>query len=152
MRHVGEVKGDNAVGRAQRGDATTKRVIYAGSNQYRPQHRRAGTDHNIDGRESLVARITEIVESSLSRVSAHITRVEVHVTDEDGRKSGQNDKRCVMEARIEGRQPVAVTEHANTLHEAVNGAAERLTHLIDSVLGRAVQSERSRDSFGPKSG
>lgn len=110
------------------------------------------TDHNIDGRESLVARITEIVESSLSRVSAHITRVEVHVTDEDGRKSGQNDKRCVMEARIEGRQPVAVTEHANTLHEAVNGAAERLTHLIDSVLGRAVQSERSRDSFGPKSG
>jgi ribosome-associated translation inhibitor RaiA len=99
------------------------------------------TDHNIDGRESLVARITEIVESSLGRVSAHITRVEVHLSDEDGRKSGQNDKRCVMEARIEGRQPIAVTEHANTLQEAVNGAAERLTHLIDNVLVRAMRSE-----------
>ncbi len=110
------------------------------------------TDHSIDGRDSLVARITETVESSLSRVSAHITRVEVHLTDEDGQKSGQNDKRCVMEARIEGRQPIAVTEHANTLHEAVNGAAEKLTHLVDSVLGRAMRSERSRDSFGPQSG
>ncbi len=110
------------------------------------------TDHNIDGRQSLVAQITEIVESSLGRVSAHITRVEVHLNDEDGRKGGQNDKRCVMEARLEGRQPIAVTEHANTLHEAVKGAAERLTHLIDSVLGRAARSERSRRSFGPKSG
>jgi len=109
------------------------------------------TDHNIDGRESLAAQITEIVESSLSRVSTHITRVEVHLADEDGRKRGQNDKRCVMEARIEGRQPIAVTEHANTLLEAVNGAAERMTHLIDSVLGRAMRSERSRDSFGPES-
>ena len=110
------------------------------------------TDHNIDGRESLVARITAIVESSLSRFSAHITRVEVHLTDEDGRKGGENDKRCVMEARIEGRQPIAVTEHANTLHEAVNGASERLSHLIENVLGRAKRSERTRDSFGPQSG
>jgi ribosome-associated translation inhibitor RaiA len=103
------------------------------------------TDHNIDGRESLVTWITDVVESSLSRVSAHITRVEVHLDDEDGRKNGQDDKRCVMEARLEGRQPIAVTEHASTVHQAVNGAAEKLTHLIDHLLARAARAERSRD-------
>ena len=101
------------------------------------------TDHNIDGREALVAWITEAVEGSVSRVSAHITRVEVHLNDEDGRKSGQDDKRCVMEARLEGRQPIAVTAHASTLHQAVNGAAEKLTHSIEGVLGRAARGERS---------
>jgi ribosome-associated translation inhibitor RaiA len=106
------------------------------------------TDHNIDGRESLAAWITEVVQSSLSRVSAHITRVEVHLNDEDGRKHGQDDKRCVMEVRLEGRQPVAVTEHASTLHQAVNGAAEKLTHLIEGVLGRAARAERSHDPVG----
>ncbi len=33
--------------------------------------------------------------------------MEVHRSDENGSKSGQNDKRCVTEARLEGRQPVA---------------------------------------------
>ena len=98
------------------------------------------TDHNIDGRESLVARITEIVESSLSRVSAHITRVEVHVTDEDGRKSGQNDKRCMLEARLEGRHPIAVTEHADTLEQAVQEAAGKLARMIESAAGKATAS------------
>jgi ribosome-associated translation inhibitor RaiA len=106
------------------------------------------TDHNIDGRESLVAWITDVVENSLSRVGSHITRVEVHLNDEDGRKGGENDKRCVMEARLEGRQPIAVTEHASTLHQAVSGAAEKLKHLIEHVLGRAARAERSHDPFG----
>ncbi len=101
------------------------------------------TDHNIDGRESLIARITEVVESSLGRVSARITRVEVHLNDEDGGKGGQNDKRCVMEARLEGRQPIAVTAHANTVHQAVSNAAEKLQHLVESVLGRAAREKRS---------
>ncbi len=106
------------------------------------------TDHNIDGRESLAAWITEVIQSSLSRVSAHVTRVEVHLNDEDGPKRGQNDKRCVMEARLEGRQPIAVTEHASTLHAAINGAAEKLTHLVEGVLARAAGTGRSHDPFG----
>lgn len=36
-----------------------------------------------------------------------ISRVEVHLSDEDGKKGGQNDKRCMMEARLDGRQPAA---------------------------------------------
>ena len=63
------------------------------------------TDHTIEGHEALAARIRGVVENALSRMSDHITRVEVHLTDESGPKSGKNNKRCMMEARLEGRQP-----------------------------------------------
>jgi len=94
------------------------------------------TDVNIDGKEALAAQVSATVEQALDRFSEHITRVEVHLADENGGKSGQKDHRCMLEARLEGRQPVAVTEHAATLEQAVQGAAQRLAHLLDSTLGR----------------
>jgi hypothetical protein len=99
------------------------------------------TDHNIKGSETLATWIRGTVESALSRVSGHITRVEVHLSDEDGRKRGQNDKCCVMEARLEGRQPIAVTDHSETLEQAVNGAAGKLLRLVEGTLGRAAKLE-----------
>lgn len=94
------------------------------------------TDHNIEGREALAVHVTDVVKSTLSRVSGYITRVEVHLGDEIGHKSGKDDKRCVMEARLEGRQPLAATHHADTLHQAVDGAAHKLIRVIESDIGR----------------
>jgi ribosome-associated translation inhibitor RaiA len=101
------------------------------------------TDHNIEGHEALAARVSSVVESALSLVSDHITRVEVHLSDENSAMGGQHDKRCLMEARLEGRQPIAVTHQAATLDEAVDGAADKLARLIDSDLGR-MRDQRSR--------
>ncbi len=94
------------------------------------------TDHNIEGREELAARVEAVVEAALSRFSDRITRVEVHLSDENGAKSGGNDKRCMMEARLEHRRPTAVTNHAATVDEAVSGAADKLQRSIESALGR----------------
>jgi ribosome-associated translation inhibitor RaiA len=70
-----------------------------------------------------------------------ITRVEVHLTDESGPKSGKNDKRCMMEARLEGRQPIAVTDEAATVELAVDGAADKLARLIEHTLGKLHDSK-----------
>lgn len=94
------------------------------------------TDNHITGREALTTRVEATVESALTRFTERITRVEVHLSDENGRKSGPNDKRCLMEVRLEGRQPVAVTHQAATLDEAVSGAADKMTSALDSTLGR----------------
>jgi len=94
------------------------------------------TDHHIHGTESLAAHVTGVVEGILSRVSDRITRVEVHLSDENGPKSGQSDQRCMMEARLAGRKPTAVTHHAATLDLAVEGAAEKLLSSIEHTLGR----------------
>lgn len=98
------------------------------------------TDHNIQNDEALAAWITGVVKSALAHSNNHITRVEVHVSDENGRKSGQHDKRCMMEARLEGRSPIAVTDHAATLDRAVNGAVRKLGRVIESTTGRADDS------------
>lgn len=95
------------------------------------------TDHNIEGHEDMAAEITDVVARALRYFSDHITRVEVHLGDENGPKAGQNDIRCMLEARLEGRPPISVTHHADTVPQAVRGAAENLVTLIENTLGRA---------------
>lgn len=111
------------------------------------------TDRHIEGHEALAVQIRGILESALSRFSDHVTRVEVHVSDENAGKSGQDDMRCMMEARLEGRQPVAVTHQAATLDQSVDGAADKLARLIEGTLGR-LHDQRSRTTdpspTGPK--
>ena len=94
------------------------------------------TDSNIEGREKVAAHVREVVERSLSRFRERITRVEVHLGDENGLKSGQDDKRCMMEVRLENHQPLAVTHHAANLDQAINGALNKLERTIESTLGR----------------
>jgi ribosome-associated translation inhibitor RaiA len=108
------------------------------------------TDHNIEGREALADQVSGLVERALNRVSDHITRVEVHLSDENSDKSGQNDKRCMLEARLEGRQPVAVTHHAATLDEAVDGAADKLARMIESTLGQRREQQSHRTDPAPR--
>jgi ribosome-associated translation inhibitor RaiA len=107
------------------------------------------TDHNIECHEALVTQVRTVVESTLSRFSDHITRVEVHLSDENGHKSGQNDKRCMMEARLEGRQPIAVTHEAATLEQAVDGASHKLARLIESTVGRLHEQKSHRTDPPP---
>ena len=87
----------------------------------------------------------------MSRVSDPITRVEVHLSDENSNKNGQNEKRCMMEARLERRQPIAVTHEAATLDQAVDGAAHKLARLIESTLGR-LHDQASRRTDPPPHG
>lgn len=95
------------------------------------------TDHNIDGHEALATWVTGVVERALTDVSDRITRVEVHLSDEKSdKKPGVFDMRCVIEAKIEGRPAVAITEHAATIHDAVLAGSEKLARLIDHTLER----------------
>jgi len=103
------------------------------------------TDSNIVGSEGLTTKVNAIVEKELKRFAEHITRLEVHLSDENGKKSGPHDKRCLLEARLEGRPPVAVTDHAATLEQAVNGASHQLARMLDSTLGR-LQNHREKAS------
>lgn len=95
------------------------------------------TDNHIEGHETLSTWASGEVKGALARHGDQITRVEVHLSDENGHKSGLHDKCCVLEVRLQGRPPVAVTEHAENLHQAVTGAANKMNRLIENTLGRA---------------
>jgi ribosome-associated translation inhibitor RaiA len=94
------------------------------------------TDNHIEGSEELAEQAEATVESTLGHLAEHITRVEVHLSDENSDKGGAHDKRCMMEARLEGHQPIAVTDDSETIDQAIDGAAEKLKHLLDHTLGR----------------
>jgi hypothetical protein len=66
-----------------------------------------------------------------------VTRVEVHLSDQNSdKKVGSVDIRCLLEARLAGHQPISVSDQAATLAQAVDGAVDKLTHSLDSTLGR----------------
>ena len=67
------------------------------------------TDNNIDGTAEMIAYFKTNIENDLDRFSEHLTRIEVKISDENGEKSVGNDKRCVMEARLKGMEPVSYT-------------------------------------------
>jgi len=94
------------------------------------------TDDNVKGSDELTRHVEAEIGAALSRFSDQLTRVEAHLSDENAGKSGGADKRCMLEARPAGKQPVAVTHHAATLGEACSGAAQKLKNLLESQFGR----------------
>ncbi len=95
------------------------------------------TDRNIKGDEALRRQVEEVVKGSLQRFAERITRVEVYLTDEDSRaKSSHNDKRCVMEARLAGLQPVTASHWAESLTQALSGAGDKMARTLDRAIGR----------------
>src|SRR5690606_31476418 len=107
------------------------------------------TDNHIDGHQELARKAEQIVTASLERFGQRITRVEVHLSDENSHKERGDDKRCNMEARAAGRPPVAVHHVADTLEHAIIGAAEKLERLLESSLGRAQDHKGRTSSAGP---
>jgi ribosome-associated translation inhibitor RaiA len=94
------------------------------------------TDRTIESDERNQDYFTTLIAEELDRYASHITRVEAHLTDQNGKKDGINDIRCLLEARIEGRQPIAVSDQAATLEKAVSGAIEKLRHALETKLSK----------------
>jgi len=80
--------------------------------------------------------LEETVRAKLSRFSERLTRVEVHVGDENGERSGGDDKRCVIEARPAGRAPISVTEQAGSIDQAIAGALNKVTTALERDVGK----------------
>jgi ribosome-associated translation inhibitor RaiA len=94
------------------------------------------TDKTIDRSHGLDERVESVVTSAVGRFGEQITRIEAHLSDDLSEKSVDGANRCMLEARVNNYQPIVVTEHAATLHQAIGGAAEKLKRALDSALGR----------------
>jgi ribosome-associated translation inhibitor RaiA len=94
------------------------------------------SDNHIDSTSRLEEWVRTTVESTLERYEENLTRVEVHLRDENGDKPGPHDMRCQMEARPKGHQPISVTHKANSLDQAVDGAAVKLNHALEHLFGK----------------
>jgi hypothetical protein len=96
------------------------------------------TDKNIQGGVLLSNHVQTLLETRLHRFRDRLTRIEAHLSDDNGQKTGAGggDKRCIMEARPRGLQPLAVTHIAGNLDQALTGACEKLERLLESTLSQ----------------
>ena len=94
------------------------------------------TDKTISGDQRSTEYFTDFISEGLRHHSDHITRVEAHLSGENGNKEGANDIKCLLEARVEGKKPIAVSSKADTVEMAVSHALDKLNASLESVLGR----------------
>lgn len=104
------------------------------------------TSNGIENKESLDRWADTELRQMLARFADDVTRVEVHLSDENHGAGGANDKRCVIEARLAHLQPMAVTHDAGNVDDAFRGAADKLKRALDSAIGR-MNSHRDRQSI-----
>lgn len=106
------------------------------------------TSNGIENKETLERWASDYLNDTLARFRPEITRVEVQLSDENSGKKGAADKRCMLEARLNGRAPLAVSHHGTTQDEAFRGATQRLIHLLDHTLGKLDrQDHRDRETI-----
>ncbi len=94
------------------------------------------TDNQIKSDAEANERLEERVRSKLKRFEQRLTHVEVHVTDVNGAKGGDGDKRVSLEVRANGHAPVAVHAEAHRVDNAVMLAADKAARALDHALGK----------------
>lgn len=104
------------------------------------------SNHTVHTGESFERWANTELNESLSRFKDDITRIEVHMSDENSDKVSTDDKRCMIEARLAHHEPLAVNHHAASQDEAFRGASEKLKRVLESTLGK-LRDHRSRDSI-----
>ncbi len=94
------------------------------------------TDKNLSMHEEYGNQLEALLTEELSKFSQHITGIEVHLSDENGNKESRHDKKCLLEARLKGRQPIAVSASGNTYDQAINSSTDKLKAWLDTIIGR----------------
>lgn len=94
------------------------------------------TDKTLTGEKRSSDFFTSQINEALQRFESHITRIEVHLKDENGKKDGFNNISCLLEARLEGRQPIAITNQADTTDLAITGAINKIKTAIETIVGK----------------
>jgi ribosomal subunit interface protein len=91
------------------------------------------------------AAFTEFIEKRIPEVlgpfAERLTRVEVHLQDLNADKGGI-DKRCMLEARPRGLDPVAVEVVAAEAQEAFRQALAKLSSLLEHRFGKLDSRQR----------
>lgn len=93
------------------------------------------TDNATEGRERRLDEVEATVRDRLSRFADRISRVEIHLSDVNGDRGG-DDMRCVIEVRPKGLDPLVATDQADSIEGAVTAAANKAVAVLDRTFGK----------------
>lgn len=76
----------------------------------------------------------------MERFADYLTRIEVFINEENNHNQGPKKQRCAMEARMKHHQPIAVTDFAETIQQAVNGASTKLKRCLNDHIEKLSEN------------
>jgi hypothetical protein len=94
------------------------------------------SDNTITVDASLKSFARAEIGRILGRFEDKLTRVEVHLSDVNSRKSGPADKRCLVEARPAGARSIGTSAVAARLDTAIGQALRKMQRSLASFFGR----------------
>lgn len=94
------------------------------------------SDKNIQITEKFEKYFSEKINLSLKRFDDIITRIEIHLSDQNAHKTSHDDVQCKIEARIKDLQPVIVTGKSDTKEKALDEAIKKIKASLDKVTGK----------------
>jgi ribosomal subunit interface protein len=94
------------------------------------------TGNNIDGSDRQRDYFSTLISEDLKRYDSQMTRLEVHLSDQDNSQHEKSEIKCTLEARLKNLNPIVVTNHGNSHEEAIKGATQKLKKSLDTVTGR----------------
>lgn len=94
------------------------------------------TDKNIQGTEALENHVSEKVNHILKHLVDNITRLEVHLSDQNADKAGPDDIQCKIEARVEHMQPVIVISKSDSKEVAIDEALNKMKATMTTIIGK----------------
>ncbi len=94
------------------------------------------TDKNIQGTETLETIVSKKINHELKHFVDKITRIEVHLSDQNALKAGTDDIQCKIEARVKGVQPVMVISKSSSKEKALDIAVNKMKVTLDSIIGK----------------
>lgn len=102
------------------------------------------SDSSVMGTANVAERIENQVRQRLERFEDRLTRLEVHVSDENARKGGDDDKHCTIEARPRGGKPIGVTGKASDVDAAARKAATTLAQRLERHFGKSEKHKHDK--------
>ncbi|MFT4020390.1 MAG: HPF/RaiA family ribosome-associated protein [Acinetobacter sp.] len=97
------------------------------------------TDKNIQNSERLINYVRTELTNEFQRHSEKITHFSVHLSDEHGVKGGENELKCLIEARPAGLKPVVVSHKAPNIDAAIHGSIDRLKRSLEHLFEKKEQ-------------
>ncbi|MGC4233911.1 MAG: HPF/RaiA family ribosome-associated protein [Niabella sp.] len=95
------------------------------------------TDNHLTVSPEYAAKIEGMVIGEVDHFAEHLTRIEVYLSDQNAHKETATDKRCNIEARLKGKQPVVVSDDAATYDQAITGAAAKLKTTLHTMISKS---------------
>ncbi len=89
--------------------------------------------------DAIEQHIHDSLEQALKHHPERVTRIEVHLRDDASKRQGVKDKRCKIEVRLAGLDPLAVEGDSDDLYDAIKQAAGKAKRAVEHKLERHDQ-------------